>query len=220
MTDVLTWHNDLSRTGQTLHEEILSPANVKTNHFGKLRVLATDSKVDAQPLYVAGVTIPGKGQHNLLIVCTEGDFVYGFDADSSQTFWQVLPVPRGEGPSDDRGCPSPTPYIGITATPVIDRQFGTNGAVFLVAATWNGTQYFHRLHALDLATGADLLTPTTVAASYPGAGDNSTNGNVIFDPAQYFERAGLLLLNGIIYTTWSRIATGGRTQAGSLVMTS
>ena len=48
MTDVLTYHNDSARTGQTLHEEILTLDNVNTNHFGKLWVLAADGKVDAQ----------------------------------------------------------------------------------------------------------------------------------------------------------------------------
>src|SRR5690348_16005403 len=75
MTDVLTYHNDNGRTGQTLNEAILTPANVNTNHFGILRVLSTDGKVDAQPLYAAGVSMPGRGLHNLLFVATEHDTV-------------------------------------------------------------------------------------------------------------------------------------------------
>ncbi|HMD15653.1 MAG TPA: hypothetical protein VKH18_03220, partial [Terriglobales bacterium] len=42
-----------------------------------------------------------------------------------------------------------------------------------------------------------------VAAQYPGTGDNSQGGYVIFDPKQYKERAGLLLLNHIVYTSWA-----------------
>src|SRR5207248_494063 len=71
MTDVLTYHNDTARTGATLHEEILTPTNVNTNHFGKLWSLPVDGKVDAEPLYLAGIDIPGVGQRNVLIVCTE-----------------------------------------------------------------------------------------------------------------------------------------------------
>ncbi len=63
--------------------------------------------------------------------------------------------------------------------------------------------YFQRIHALDLATGTDRVAAVTVAATYPGTGDNSSGGNVIFNPAQYKERAALLLLNGVIYTAWS-----------------
>ena len=204
MTDVLTYHNDNARTGQALHEEILTPANINTNHFGKLWVLATDGKVDAQPLYAAGVSIPGKGAHNVLVVATEHDSVYAFDADATNILWHVSLLGSGETPSDNRGCNQVTPEIGITATPVIDRQLGSNGTIFVVAMSKNGSStYFQRLHALDLATGADRVAAMTVTASYPGTGDNSSGGNVIFDPARYKERPGLLLLNSVIYTAWS-----------------
>ncbi len=131
MTDVLTYHNNSARTGQALTEQILTPANVNTNHFGKLWVLAVDGKVDAQPLYAAGVSIPGKGKHNVLIVATEHDSVYGFDADSTNVFWRVSMLASNETTSDDRGCSQVEPEIGVTATPVIDRQLGPNGTVSL-----------------------------------------------------------------------------------------
>ena len=204
MTDVLTYHNDNARTGQALNEDILSPTNVTMNHFGLLWVLPTMGLVDAQPLYAAGVSIPGQGVHNVLFVATERDIVYAFDADSTNLFWQASMLGSNETPSDDRGCSQVTPEIGITATPVIDRQLGPNGTIFVVAmSTVGSSNYFQRLHALDLATGADRLPAVTISATYPGSGDNSSGGNVIFDPAQYKERPGLLLLNGVIYTAWS-----------------
>jgi hypothetical protein len=203
MTDVLTYHNDNARTGQALHEEILTPANVNTNHFGKLWILATDGKVDAQPLYAAGVSIPGQGQHNVLVVATEHDSVYAFDADATNILWSVSLLGTNEIPSDIRGCSQVIPEIGVTATPVIDRQLGSNGTIFVVAMSKSGSSnYFQRLHALDLATGVDRIPAVTVTASYPGTGDNSDGTNVVFDPAQYKERPGLLLLNGVIYTAW------------------
>jgi hypothetical protein len=202
MTDVLTYHNDIARTGATLHEEILSPANVSTNHFGKLWVLPTDGKVDAEPLYAAGVAIPSLGERNLLVVATENDTVYGFDADSTNLFWKKSMLGSGERPSDSRSCNQVTPTIGITSTPVIDRNLGSNGTVFLIAMSTDGTHYFHRLHALDLATGLDRLPAVTVAANYPGTGAGSSGGTAVFNPAQYKERPGLLLMNGTIYTTW------------------
>jgi len=204
MTDVLTYHNDNARTGQALHEQILTPANVNTSHFGLLWILSADGLVDAQPLYAAGISIPGNGEHNVLIVATEHDSVYAFDADSTNIFWQVSLIGAGETTSDDRGCSQVTPEIGVTSTPVIDRQLGPNGTVFVVAMSEDGSgDYFQRLHALDLATGTDLVAAVTVTASYPGLGDNSDGTNVIFDPAQYKERCGLLLLNGVIYTAWA-----------------
>jgi hypothetical protein len=206
-TDVLTYHNDNARTGQDLNEEILSPANVNTNHFGKLWVLNTDGLVDAQALYAAGVSIPSKGMRNVLFVATENDSVYAFDADSTNLFWKVSMLGTNEVPSDNRGCSQVTPEIGITATPVIDRQLGPNGTMFVVAmsklVTNSTTTYFQRLHALDLATGTNRVPPVIIAAKYPGTGDNSDGTNVIFDPAQYKERCGLLLLNGVVYTAWA-----------------
>jgi hypothetical protein len=64
--------------------------------------------------------------------------------------------------------------------------------------------YHQRIHALDLTTGAELAgSPTEILAGYPGWGVNNLNGTVIFDPGKYAERAGLLLLNGSIYTAWT-----------------
>src|SRR3974390_161765 len=104
MTDVLTYHNDNARTGQALNEAILTYANVNTNHFGLLRILATDGKVDAQPLYAAGVMIPGRGMKNVLFVATEHDSVYAFDADSTNILWKVSMLIGGEATSDNRSC--------------------------------------------------------------------------------------------------------------------
>jgi hypothetical protein len=203
MTDVLTYHNDSARTGQALNEQILTPANVNTNHFGLLWVLPVDGNVDAQPLYAAGVSIPGKGEHNVLVVATEHDSVYGFDADSTNIFWHVSMLEAGETTSDDRDCSQVEPEIGVTATPVIDRQLGPNGTIFVVAMSKSGSTYFQRIHALDLATGTNVAAAVTVAAQYPGIGDSSNGTNVLFLASQYKERAGLLLLNGVIYTAWA-----------------
>ena len=51
--------------------------------FGKLFSLTVDDQVFAQPLYVPGLVIPGRGTHNVLFIATESDTVYAFDADSN-----------------------------------------------------------------------------------------------------------------------------------------
>lgn len=202
--DVVTYHNDIARTGQNLNESILTLTNVNSTNFGKLTFFASDGKVDAQPLYLSSVNIAG-GTHNVLYVATEHASLYAFDADAGTILWHITLLASGETPSDDHGCSQITPEIGITSTPVIDRTAGTSGIIYAVAMskTAAGT-YFQRLHALDLTTGAELLGgPTAVQASYPGTGDNSMGGNVVFDPKQHAERAGLLLLNHTIYTAWT-----------------
>ena len=54
-TDVVTYHNDVARTGQNLNETSLTPTTVTAATFGKTRLLATDGKVDAQPLFLSGL---------------------------------------------------------------------------------------------------------------------------------------------------------------------
>jgi chitodextrinase len=202
--NVLTYHNDNGRTGQNLSETILTTGNVNQTQFGKLANYSVDGKVDAQPLYASNVAIPSNGTHNLLIVATEHGSVYAFDADTGTQIWKKSMLGTGESPSDDRGCGQVTPEIGVTATPVIDRSRGPNGAIYVVAMSKNGSTYHHRLHALDLAAGTELFGgPKEITAQYPGTGDGSNGTHVIFDPKQYKERVGLLLMNGVIHTAWA-----------------
>src|SRR6202158_939884 len=84
---VLTYHNDNMRTGRNSSETSLTLKNVNSTTFGKLFVIPTDGPVNAQPLYVPNVTIPGNGTHNVLFVASEHGTVYGFDADSGSELW-------------------------------------------------------------------------------------------------------------------------------------
>ena len=204
--DVITYHYDNGRDGQNLNETALTPANVNSTQFGKKGEFTVDGKVDAQPLYLSQVTIGGQ-KKNVLYVATEHGSVYAFDADSingmtSAFLWKISTLGSGETTSDNRGCSQVSPEIGITATPVIDRS---RNAIYVVAMSKNSSgTYFQRIHALNLATGQELFGgPKNITATYPGAGDNSSGGNVVFDPKQYKERPGLLQINGTIYTTWS-----------------
>ena len=158
--------------------------------------------MDAQPLYVSSVTIPGQGPHNLLVVPTEHDSVYALDADSGAVIWKTSMLKAGEQPSDDHGCGQVSPEIGVTNTPVIDRThiLSPNGIVYAVAVSKDGSGTYHqRLHALDLALGTELMGgPTEIQAMFPGTGDGTNGTDVVFAPGQYKERVGLLLLNGVV----------------------
>src|SRR5271154_1537508 len=133
-TDIITFHNDVARTGLNPTETVLTQANVNMHTFGLLRNLAVDGKVDAEPLYLSGLMVNGAA-HNVVFVETESESVYAFDSDTGVTLWQDTVsnlLPAGETTSDNRGCGQVTPTIGITATPVIDRKAGQHGTIFLV----------------------------------------------------------------------------------------
>jgi hypothetical protein len=196
---VLTYHNDVARTGQNLKETTLTLSNVNSSSFGKLGFLTTQGRVDAEPLYVPGLSIGG-ATHNVVFVATEHDLVYAFDADNFSQLWRTSLLGSGETTSDPHSCSQITPEIGITSTPVIDPKAGPNGTIFVVAMSKDSSGNYHqRLHALDLVTGAERSgSPVTIQATYPGA-----SGKDSFDPYQYAERASLLLLNGVIYMGWT-----------------
>ncbi len=210
--NVLTYQYDNSRAGRNLREITLTSANVNATRFGKLFSYPVDGYVYGQPLYLSNLNIPGKGVHNVVYVVTEHDSAYAFDADSntganSSALWQASFLNAGAGvttvPATDVGCSQISPEIGITSTPVIDPLSGT---LYLVAMTkevsGGATTYVHRLHALDVATGAERPgSPVAVEASYPGTGEGGAT--VVFRAKSYKQRPGLLLLNGVIYTAWS-----------------
>jgi outer membrane protein assembly factor BamB len=204
-TDVLTYHFDNARRGLNSTEVMLNLENVSSATFGKVGFYATDGLVDAQPLIASSVPIPHNGTHNLLVVATENDTVYAFDTDTGATIWRVTTLETSEEAAPNPVCPTCAVTIGINPTPVIDRTRGPHGAIYVVADSMDALGYYHqRLHALDLALGTELFNgPVEIQATYPGTGDNSDGTNVIFDPKQYRERAGLLLLNGVVYTSWA-----------------
>ena len=203
--DVLTYHNNDSRTGLNSSETRLKLNNVNSASFGKLFTLSVDGRVDGEPLYLSAVPISRRGTHDLIIVVTEHDSVYAFDADTGAAIWHISTLESGETTSDDRGCSQVEPEIGITSTPVISRPKGSNGVIYAVAMSKDSSGNYHqRLHALDATTGHELYKgPVDIEAKYPGRGDNSSGGYVVFDPAQYKERSGLLLDNDVVYLTWA-----------------
>jgi hypothetical protein len=204
--NVLTAHNDIARTGQNLQETILTPANVNPTDFGKLYSWTVNGAIQAQPLYVSGVTIPGKGVHNVVYVATEKDYVYAYDADSnggvdSTPLWSLSLLTNT--------TPSGTYQVqwGVAGTPVIDLPSNT---MYLVSSEVQGTTDIFRLHALDITTGAEKLGgPVMIQGSVPGTGTASVSGTLVFNPNYEYQRAGLLLLNGVVYVPFGAISDIG-----------
>ncbi len=210
---VATYHNDNSRTGQNTLETLLTPDNVNAGHFGKLYSFPVDGYVYAQPLYMPQVAIPGNGIHNVVIVATQHDSVYAFDADSPTPtpLWQVSFVNPDAGITtllaSDVNASDIMPEIGITSTPVID--VGSN-TVYVVAATKENGAFYHRLHALDITSGAEKFGgPHVIQASYPGTAQDGNDGVLNFASHFQLQRAALLLSKGKIYVAFASNADFG-----------
>jgi len=209
---ITTSQYDNLRTGANLSEKILTPKNVNARQFGKLGAFKVDGPVYAQPLYVPGVEVPGKGRHNVLYVATEHDSVYAFDADrpGDAPLWQVsfLDPQRSIEPvhGDEVECPFLRPEVGITSTPAIDMGSGT---LFVLARTRVyravvANDYMQHLHALAITTGVEKFGgPKLIQASVAGKGVGGSGGQIAFDALRENPRASLLLVNGNVILTWA-----------------
>ncbi len=204
---VLTWHDNNYRDGSNSREFALTTANVTTGTFGKLFSCPVDGAVYAQPLWAANLMVSG-ATHNVLFVATEHDSVYAFDADSGAQLWKASLVDSAHGatsgevvvPGNQVGGTDIAPEIGITGTPVID---AAAGILYVVSKTVDSTltTYYQRLHAIDLATGAERTgSPLLLAPSYPGTAAGGTT--VTFNPQLQNQRSGLALVNGTVYVSW------------------
>ncbi len=192
VADVLTQHNDSSRTGQNLQETTLNTANVNVTDFGKLFSVPVSGNIFAQPLYVSNLTIGSQG--HVVYVATAANNVYAIDADNGNVLWTVgpsvlgTPVPSQDiCVTDEVECPytDTIPVIGIISTPVIDSSSQT---LYLVANSKDSSGNYHfKLHALDLTAGGE---------KFGGPTEITTSG---IRQLTEMCRPGLLLANGMVY---------------------
>ena len=199
LAGVLTYHYDSARTGQNLQEYALTPANVNSSTFGALFSCPVDGYLYAAPLYVANLNVAGQ-KHNVVIIATEHDSVYAFDADSpsctqlwSRSFLGTGVTTVSEVDSGEINDPNLVPEDGVTSTPVIDSS--TNSLYVLPhtketvgsGCSTSTPCFFHRLHVLDLTTGNEKFGGPVVI---------SPTG---FNPLKQLQRPALLLNNGTVY---------------------
>src|ERR1700760_4627466 len=195
--DAATWHYNNARTGVQSAETILAPSNVNSANFGKVFSLPVIGDVYAQPLYLRQYPMSDGKLHNVLLIATAPDYVYAFDADGKNPaqgyLWRRPLLGAGEtwGSYTDVENVDIKPNIGIIGTPVVDRAGGT---IYVLAKskTSGTTKYIQRLHALNIANGAEKLNgPTTIQATVKGLGDGGTT--VSFNPLRENQRSALLL---------------------------
>jgi len=191
-TAVTTYHNDNNRTGWSRTESVLTPANVANSTFGLLQNVTLDDQVDAQPLVVPGVMITAGnlvGTHDVVYVATENNSVYAIDVHTGTVLLSLnfgKPVPK------PLGCNNNGPNVGINSTPVIDLSSNT---LYVMIYTQDASGPAYRLHALDLGSLTDKVTPQLVTASHALSDGSTFNFNATYQR----QRPGLLLANGSIY---------------------
>jgi hypothetical protein len=201
--DVDTYHNDTFRSGWNQNETALTPATVGSRSFKKLFTAHLNGLIYGQPLIAAGEAIPGEGTHDLVIAATNSDYIYAFNADGAGLIWKHSFADKAEGVnpvplSFVAGCNATGSEDGVLSTPVIDR---TADRIYVVAATLEGVKphqhIHHRLHALQLSTGQDAMTPVDIAGSFAGP-----QGTITFDGDVQFQRPALLEANGNVYVAF------------------
>lgn len=208
---VYTYHDDRARSGANEREYALTPDDVNAASFGKLFSCAVDGAVYAEPLWVSHLKVGGR-ERNVVFVATAHDSLYAFDADASPCveLWKDDLIGRHHGSEGGeatvpagpqlrlvgKGDGDMTPEVGITGTPVIDPETGTLYVVSKSVIYSAGLRFHLRLHAIDLATGAEKPgSPVTIAATFVGEGGRTTR----FDPRTENQRAGLAWVNGTVY---------------------
>jgi hypothetical protein len=222
--DVLTQHYNNARTGAILTETVLNTTNVKSQTFGKLWTLYADGQIVAQPLYVSGLEIdtsatpnapPVRGKFNAVIIATMHNTVYVYDADKENRGPDGRTIPlwaRWLGPpkpSDKEVDMWSTndPEWGIVSTPVVSDDRKT-----LYVTAWHNDQgkIQHRLHALDLASGA-VKHEVDVGPSSRDPNIDCGKDQIRFNPCRLKQRSALLLSNGLLY-----LGFGGDKNKGAL----
>ncbi len=218
LAGVTTYHNNVSRNGANTQEYALTTSIVTSSTFGKLFSCSVDEAVYAQPLWVPNLTI-SSAKHNVILVATQNDSLYAFDADTNSTpctpLWHANLIDSAHGAnSGETSVPSSgtgflvgagggdiAPEVGVTGTPVIDP---TTNTLYVVSksAIISGPSFYQRLHAIDLLTGNEKFSgPVTIAATYPGTGDGGTT--TTFVAREENQRPGLALVNGVVYIAWA-----------------
>jgi Bacterial Ig-like domain (group 3) len=189
---IITYHYDNYRTGWNSNEKILTPANVTSLTFGLVQSVDLDDQVDGQPLYMPGVNITAgqhQGTYNVVYVASESNTVYAIDAESGTV---LLSSNFGTPVQKPLGCNNNGPNVGINSTPVIDPT--SNTLYVMVYALENNTPVY-LLHALDLGSLTDTVTPQLVTASHTLIDGSTFNFNATYQR----QRPGLLLANGNVY---------------------
>ncbi len=199
-TGIYTYHYDNYRTGWNQAETALTPASVNTKTFGLLNTISLDAQVDGQPLVAPNVLITAgasPGVHNVVYVATENNTVYAIDYNSGA----VLLNPNFGTPVATPPACGKSPSLGIHSTPVIDPASNT---LYAITYTQGASGPVYTVHALDLGSLTDKVTPLVVSASHTLTNGTTLNFNALYQR----QRPALLLSNGNLYAAFGSFCDG------------
>ena len=191
--NVLTYKYDNYRTGWNNTESTLTTTNVSSTKFGLLLPpVSLDDQVDTQPLVLTGLaTVNGQATNgdDVVYVTTESNTVYAIDGATgailaSRNLGKPVSVPLG--------CNNNGPNVGINGTGVIDQASNT---FYVITYTNEGGTPTYRIHALDVTTLADKVSPPVITASHAIGG----GGTFTFNASVQRQRPALLAENGNVY---------------------
>jgi len=192
--NVLTRSYTNARTGATTDETVLTPTLIGSNLLVKLFSLdvnGDDPRIEAQPLFISGVSIGGQAPRDIVYVCTMSNNVWAFDADTGKTVWPRpvnLGRPLHPGTFEIQLFDINTLW-GILSTPVIDPATSTIYIVCWTSPDGSLANAQFQVHALDIATGQRRHPPMTIAADATAQGVPG----VTLVPSRNKQRAALLL---------------------------
>jgi len=166
----------------------VQPTLTKARAATMVRDLSFDGTISgnvfASPLYVDGT--PG-----VFVIATENNQVSAIDETTGRPVWQrTYGQPAG---ATGAGCGNIAP-LGITGTPTID--LGKRTIYFDTAIGTSTAITDHLIHAVSLDDGAER-------AGWPVSTKTLSDAGEKFNPVLHNQRSALLLVNGILYVTYS-----------------
>jgi hypothetical protein len=180
---VLMHHRNASRDGV-----YVQPALTKAAAAGLALDTSFNPKLSGQ-VYAQPLFVDGNGGTDLVIVATQSDTVYAFDASSGRQVWMTplgTPVPLAKMP-----CGNIDPY-GVTGTPVIDLASRTLFVAAMVSPDGGATKQY-QVFALSLDDG-------TVKPGWPiDMAARVTSGGTPFQATAQSQRGALAVVNGVLY---------------------
>lgn len=217
--DILTSEYNQNRTGHNPNETVLTPTNVAAGTFGKLGTYPVDGVVYGRLLFLDNYNVGGGVLKNLMFACTMANTLYAFDLNATPGPGAILWQTHWNAPLDIQATPTGSTHghsqflaytAGCPETPVIDRAAGI---IYSIASdgTAGSTTTGWRIHRNNLATGAEIGSPTQVNAKFAGAGDQFSStvdtqdgsGNFLFNGHYEYPRIPLALAGGVLYSAWS-----------------